>query len=125
VNYKNLFQSTGVTNVGLIGTGAFGQSFLDQARLIPGIKVSVVCDRDIEIAEDACLQAGMVLEDLKICHTESDTNETIASGKTAVVSDAMLLMDLPIEVVIEASGMPEAEPTMPSQLLKTASTLSW
>ncbi|CAB1060099.1 Homoserine dehydrogenase (EC [Olavius sp. associated proteobacterium Delta 1] len=108
MNYKNLFQSTGVTNVGLIGTGAFGQSFLDQARLIPGIKVSVVCDQDIGIAEDACRHAGIAPEDLKICHTGSDANDTIASGKTAVVSDALLLMDQPIELVIEASGMPEA-----------------
>ena len=108
MNYKKIFQRKGVTNVGLIGTGAFGRSFLAQARLIPGIRVPVVCDQDIEVAEDACRGAGMVPADLKICHTASDANDTIAAGKTAVVSDALLLMDLPIEVVIEASGMPEA-----------------
>jgi predicted homoserine dehydrogenase-like protein len=45
-------------------------------------------------------------EDLKVCHTESEANDTIASGKTAVISDALLLMDLSLEVVIEATGMP-------------------
>ena len=93
MNYKKLFQFKDVTNVGLIGTGAFGRSFLSQARLIPGIRVPVVCDQDIEIAEDACRQAGIAPEDLKICHTASDANDTIAAGKTAVVSDALLLMD--------------------------------
>jgi predicted homoserine dehydrogenase-like protein len=107
VNYKNLFKSTDVTRIGLIGTGAFGKSFLAQSRLTPGIRVAVVCDQDIETAEDACLQSGLAPEDLKICHTESEANDTIASGKTAVISDALLLMDLPIEVVIEATGMPE------------------
>ena len=70
----------------------------------------MVCDRDIEIAEDACLQAGLAQEDLKVCHTDSDANDTIASGRTAVVCDALLLMDLSIEVevVVEASGMPGA-----------------
>jgi len=50
----------------------------------------------------------MAPEDIKICHTESDAVETIAGGMTAVVSDALLMMTLPIEFVIEASGMPEA-----------------
>ena len=107
VNYKNLFKSTDVTRVGLIGTGAFGKSFLAQSRLTPGIRVVVVCDQDIETAENACLQTGLAPEDLKVCHTESETNDTIASGKIAVISDALLMMDLPIEVVVEATGMPE------------------
>ncbi len=111
MNYKKLFHSTDVTSVGLIGTGAFGRSFLAQARRISGIRVPVVCDQDIEVAEDACRQAGMAPEDLKICLTVSDASDTIASGKTAVVSDALLLMDQAIEVVIEASGMPEAGAT--------------
>jgi len=108
VNCKNLFKSTGVTTVGLIGTGAFGRSFLAQSRMTPGIRVPVVCDLDIEIAEDGCLQTGLTPEDLKVCHTESETNDAIASGKTAVIRDALLLMNLPIEVVIEASGIPVA-----------------
>ena len=107
MNYKNLFKSTDVTRIGLIGTGAFGKSFLSQSLLTPGITVAVVCDQDIEIAEDACLQAGLAPEDFKVCHTESEANDTIASGKTAVISDALLLMDLWLEVVIEATGMPE------------------
>ena len=70
MNYKNLFKSTDVTRVGLIGTGAFGKSFLAQSRMTPGISVAAVCDQDIEIAEDACLQTGLAPEDLKVCHTE-------------------------------------------------------
>ena len=108
MNYKNLFKSNEVTLVGLIGTGAFGRSFLAQSRLTPGIRVPVVCDQDIEIAEDACLQTGLATEDLKVCLTESEANDTIAAGKTAVVRDALMLTGLPVEVVIEASGIPGA-----------------
>ena len=107
MNYHNLFQSSGVTNVGLIGTGAFGRSFLVQSRLTPGIRVSVICDQDLDIAEDASRQAGLTPGDLQVCHTESDAIDTITAGKTAVVGDALLLMEMPIKVVIEASGMPE------------------
>jgi len=56
VNYKNLFKSTDVTHVGVIGTGAFGRSFLAQSRLTPGIRVPVVCDQDLETAGMACLR---------------------------------------------------------------------
>lgn len=108
MNYRKLFQHKDATRVGLIGTGAFGRSFLTQARLIPGIRMSVVCDRELEVAADACRQAGMAPQDLKICHTASDVNGAIAAGKTAVVNDAQLLLDQAIEVAIEASGMPEA-----------------
>ena len=108
MNYKNLLKTTDVTHVGIIGTGVFGRSFLAQSCITPGIKVSVVCDQDIEIAEGACLQTGLAPEDLKVCHTESEAHDTIASGKTAVTRDALLLTGLPIEVVIEASGMPGA-----------------
>jgi predicted homoserine dehydrogenase-like protein len=80
VNYKKLFQLKEITHVGLIGTGAFGRSFLAQARRIPGIQVPVVCDQDLEVAEDACRQAGMASEDLKICHTGPDANDVIAAG---------------------------------------------
>ena len=101
-------QSNRVTDVALIGTGAFGRSFLAQSSLIPGIKVTAVCDQDIELAKAVCLQTGLAPEDLKVCHTESEANDAIANGRTAVVSDAGLLPDLPIEVLIEASGMPGA-----------------
>jgi predicted homoserine dehydrogenase-like protein len=107
VNYKNLFKSTDVTRVGLIGTGVFGKSYLAQSRMTPGTRIAVVCDQDVESAEDACLQTGLAPEDFKVCHTESETNAAIASGKTAVISDALLLMDMPIEVVVEATGIPE------------------
>ena len=108
MNYQKLFQFGGVSNVGLIGTGAFGRSFLVQSGFIPNIKVPVVCDQNIDSAKKACLQAGLMPQDLIVCDTESDTNDAIVSGKTALVSDARLLMDTPIEVIIEATGVPEA-----------------
>ena len=64
MNYKKLFKAEGVTNVGLIGTGAFGRSFLAQTQRIPDIRLPVVCDKDFETAKGACLNAGMKPEDL-------------------------------------------------------------
>jgi predicted homoserine dehydrogenase-like protein len=108
MDYNKIYQSDKVADIGLIGTGAFGRTFLAQSRWIPAIRVPVVCDRNIEAAEAACLQAGMGPEALRVCHTRADSMTAVASGKTALISDAMLLMDLAIDVVVEATGMPES-----------------
>ncbi len=108
MNYHKLFSTSGVINVGLIGAGAFGRTFLSQSILIPHLRVAVVCDQDIDIARAACLQAGLTPEELKICRTESEAYDAVSKGKTAVIDDGLLMMDLPIDVVIEATGMPEA-----------------
>ena len=107
MNYKKIFQSEEATSVGLIGTGAFGQSFLVQSQLIVNLNLAVVCDKSIETAISACLKTGMKADDLSVCHTRSDAKIAMTAGKTAVVSDPGLLMELPIEVVVEATGMPE------------------
>jgi predicted homoserine dehydrogenase-like protein len=107
VNCKKLLQSTDVTRVGLIGTGAFGRSFLSQSRRNRSIRVAAVCDRNIGIATKACLQASITGDELRVCQTESEANDAVLSGKTAVVSDGLLVIDLPIDVVIEATGIPE------------------
>ena len=108
MNLHKLFSTTGVIDVGLIGAGVFGRTFLSQSILISRIRVAVVCDQDIDIAREACLQAGLTTDELKICRTESEAFNAVSSGKTAVIGDGLLMMDLPIDVVIEATGMPEA-----------------
>ncbi len=108
MNYHKLFSTTGVINVGLIGAGVFGRTFLSQSRLISQIRVAVVCDQDIDTARGACLLAGLTPDELKICRTESQAYDAVSTGKTAVIGDGLLMMDLPIDVVIEATGMPEA-----------------
>jgi predicted homoserine dehydrogenase-like protein len=108
MNYHKLFSTTGVINVGLIGAGTFGRSFLSQSRLISQIRVAVVCDQNIGMARDACLQAGTTTDKLKICRTESEAYDTVSTGKTALIGDGPQMMDLPVDVVIEATGMQEA-----------------
>ena len=107
MNYQKLFPAKGVIKVGLIGAGAFGRSFLSQSRLNSNLRVPVVCDQDMGIAREACLQAGLSADELKICHTGSEANDAVSSGKTAVIDDGTLMMDLPIDVVTEATGMPD------------------
>ena len=108
MNLKTVFQSSRPINVGLIGMGAFGGSFLFQARAIPKLNVVAVCDRQVDIARQACLRAGMPEAKLAVCATEAEAQSAIKSGQTAIVEDAAVMAALPVEVVVEATGMPEA-----------------
>ena len=76
MNYKALFQGTKSATtpikVGLIGTGAFGKSFLFQARAVGQLEIPVVCDRELAVARQTCLAAGMTEAQLVSCHTADE-----------------------------------------------------
>jgi predicted homoserine dehydrogenase-like protein len=55
VNYTRIFQAAEPIKAGLIGVGAFGGSFLFQARAVARLAVPVVCDRDVAMAHQVCL----------------------------------------------------------------------
>lgn len=61
MNYHHLFQRSTPVKAGLIGAGAFGCSFLAQARYTPNLAVPVVCDRQIDLAQIACRQVWLRL----------------------------------------------------------------
>lgn len=86
--------------VGLIGAGRFGTMYLSQVRNIPGVRVVGVADLDVEKAKSSFSRVGWPEEDLV-----SSTAE-LAPGKTAVVSDAMELIDEDLDVLVEATGNP-------------------
>lgn len=108
--YEHLFARNGDQQIraGLIGTGAYGTLLLAQVRYIPRLKVPVVCNQDIGAAQRACEQAGIPKEDIAICENRKDALRAFEGGKCAITEDYTLLMDLPLEVIVECTGSPEA-----------------
>ena len=78
---------------GLIGAGKFGTMFLAQARVTTGLEVAAIADLDVERARLACLRAGWEAE-------------RIARTRLTDRVESLLAADL--EVVVEATGVPEA-----------------
>ena len=78
--------------VALIGAGKFGSMFLSQIPSTRGIKVSKICDLNIEKAKQSCLDVGWS-EDL-ISNTVFSE-----SAKDTIKSDD-------VDVVVEATGSP-------------------
>src|SRR5919107_3196700 len=77
----------------LIGAGKFGSMFLAQVPTIPGIEVAVIADLDPDRARQACRTVGW--DDARLGSTRFTDR-----GRTACEAD--------VEVVIEATGSPEA-----------------
>ncbi|GAB4264419.1 MAG: Gfo/Idh/MocA family oxidoreductase [Pararhodobacter sp.] len=79
--------------VALIGAGKFGSMFLAQVPTIAGLSVTHIADLDPERARAACRAVGW-------------STERIAA--TTFLDDGLDAARAPVEVVIEATGAPEA-----------------
>src|SRR4051794_8773900 len=80
--------------VGLIGAGKFGSMFLNQVPTTPGLQVTVIADLDPERARAACARVGWPAS--RVARTRF------------VVPGAELCADPEVDVVVEATGAPEA-----------------
>ncbi len=109
--YHHLFDQVKekrTVRAGLIGSGHYGTAVITQARYIPLLEISVIADVDPQAARLAYHHAGIIDDDIALCDNRSDTIRAIESGKFVIVEDPMLLMDIPIDVVVESTGVPEA-----------------
>jgi len=91
--------------VGLIGAGKFGTMFLSQARRTRGMQVVAVADLNVERARRQLAEAGWSAE----AFAASSLDDAGKRGSTHVTPDAEALIAFGgIEVIIEATGVPEA-----------------
>ncbi|MDX9861176.1 MAG: SAF domain-containing protein [Rhodospirillales bacterium] len=91
--------------VGLIGAGKFGSMFLSQVLHTPGLHLVGIADLDPARARTACRSVGWPEERSAV----ATFAEALNTGTTAVTDDAADLIAADgIEVIIEATGVPEA-----------------
>ena len=97
-----------IVRVGVIGTGHFATAIVTQSQYISQLDVPVICDRNIEAAQRAFAEAGLTANDYVICDNRSAVLDALESSKRVILPDAMLMMDLPLDIVVESTGVPEA-----------------
>ena len=112
--HADLLQRADASNpvrVGLIGAGKFGSMFLSQAPTTPGLRVTAIADLEPDRARAACRTAGW-------------SDALVAD--TAFTDDALALVARPdVDVVVEATGRPEAGIRHAAARSLRASTSSW
>jgi predicted homoserine dehydrogenase-like protein len=109
--YRQLFGRIApdrIVRAGVIGTGQYATAVVTQSRYMPRLEVSVAADLDLEAARWAFQRAGYDDDEIVACESRLGTLKALEAGRRVIVADAQLLMDLPLDVIVEATGSPEA-----------------
>ncbi len=109
--YQHLFdrvKEKKVVRAALIGSGHFGTAIVTQAQSISLLEIPVIADRNIEAARRAYQRAGIINEAIVVCDNRASALRAIESGKFVIVEDSMIAMELPVDVIVESTGVPEA-----------------
>jgi len=109
--YQQLFErlkARSPVRAGLIGAGDYGTAIVTQSTLVPLLEMLVVADVDEAAARAAYARAGVADDRIAACETRRSALAALESGMHVVTSDAMLLMELPLDVIVEATGIPES-----------------
>jgi predicted homoserine dehydrogenase-like protein len=91
----------------LVGAGQFGHSFVFQGMRNRYLDVPVVCDRAPERAMAAFRAAGVPPGDVARCESVAAAKRALERGARVVLADAALAAELPLDILVEATGEPE------------------
>jgi predicted homoserine dehydrogenase-like protein len=94
--------------VGVIGAGTFSSAFINQVKITPGMRLVGVADLEEEKARQACIAAGWPQEAIAPCGSSSAINDSASESKVAVTDNADHLINAELDVLLEATGVPEA-----------------
>ena len=92
----------------VVGSGGFGRSFIAQGLRVPLMNVRVAVDIDAFVAAKSFVAVGIPAGDVAVCATPGDAARAWADGKYVAAADLGVVVDLPIDAVVEATGNPEA-----------------
>ena len=92
----------------LVGGGAFGQSFLAQARFIRKLSARIAVDLTAEAAGKALEAAGFAKADIRLCTTPAEARAAFDAGHAIAAGRLDTVIGLPFRMLVEATGHPEA-----------------
>ena len=92
----------------LIGAGKFGTMILAQLRLMRGVQLCVLADISPERAQAAAQRSGWETSRFTVAGNAAQANDIAAHGKIALVSSGEIAAECEVDIVIEATGFPEA-----------------
>ncbi|NLA29737.1 MAG: oxidoreductase, partial [Propionibacterium sp.] len=92
--------------VGVVGAGQMGTGLISAIQKAPGMCVAAVADIFIEKAESALQAAGR--DDVVVAGDDIEAAiKAVESGNAAAIRDGLKMPDLPVDIVVEVSGVPE------------------
>lgn len=93
--------------VAVVGAGRFGTSVIAQISQMAGIEVAAIADVSAPNLEEAWKAYGASPESIVWAESSGAAVDAVITGQRAAVADASLVPGLPVDVVVEATGVPE------------------
>ena len=112
------YASGQVVKAGVIGTGHFATAVVTQSQSIAPLDVPVICDTNLDAARLAYQRAGLTGDDYRVCDSRQSALDALEHGKRVILEDAALMMDLPLDVIVESTGVPEASALHAQEAIK-------
>lgn len=104
---KEYAQSGNFVRVGLVGAGQMGEGLTCQIEMMTGISVVAIADnresRSAEVFKSANVESKYIVETREL----EQGIRAIKEGKRVATTDAQIIHHLPIDIVVEATGIPE------------------
>ncbi|MBI5027360.1 MAG: oxidoreductase, partial [Actinobacteria bacterium] len=91
--------------VGVVGAGQMGSGLIAQIERARGMQVAAVADIAVERGVEALTKAGRT--DVVVETDLARAAELVAAGTPVVINDGLLMPKLPVDIVLEVSGVPE------------------
>ena len=91
--------------VGVVGAGQMGSGLIAQIERVKGMEVAVVADIAVERGVQALEKAGR--KDVQVETDLAKAAELIEAGRAVVINDGLQVPKLPVDIVLEVSGVPE------------------
>lgn len=92
--------------VGVVGAGTFGRNLADGAAVVDGLRVAGVADLDLDKAVRTLRGSGVGTPER--ADDPAAVRAAVAAGRPVVTDDAIALVRSDVDVVLEATGVPEA-----------------
>ena len=97
-------EDSGDAPIAVVGAGYVGTGVVHSIAQSPGMNPSLVVNRNTERAVAALTDLGIAADDVVVSDSVDELANAIRAGQPAVTSHAGVVADLPIEVVVEATG---------------------
>jgi predicted homoserine dehydrogenase-like protein len=93
--------------VGVVGAGRMGTGVVNQIGTMQGMEVVAIADLMTDRAVQAFIGSGNPAERVIEAEAEGAMVDAIRKGKRVVTADATLVSHLPVDAIVEATGVPE------------------
>lgn len=103
--------------VGFVGAGRMGTGGITQIGLMQGIGTAVIADLDVERATRAFELCGYKREDVVVSNDVSRAEDAIRQRRPVVTEDSDLVSAVGIDVVVDATGVPEVGARVATQTI--------